>query len=84
MLGAEKGYELNSSRPQSRHVADSIRIHTGLVRHQSDSTVADQVCAVVEQDRDARTYSRRSRAFGPIRRASAPGAAAQSPTQESQ
>jgi hypothetical protein len=50
MLGAEKGHELNPSRPQSRHVTDALRIYPGLVGHQSDSTVADQVYAVVEQD----------------------------------
>jgi hypothetical protein len=53
MLGAEQGYELNPSRPQSRHIADSLRIDPGLVCHQSDPTVADQVQAVGEQDRNS-------------------------------
>jgi hypothetical protein len=53
MLGTEQRHERDAPSSQSHHVADSIRIHAGLVRHQTDPPVADQVHAVVEQDFDA-------------------------------
>ena len=83
MLGAEKGYELNPSRPQSRYVADTSRIHAGLVRHQPDAMVADQVHAVGQQDRDPGAHPsdggalRRSRGRRPA------GGAAHTPTNQS-
>jgi hypothetical protein len=56
MLGAEQRHERDPCSSQPRHVADPIRIHPGLVRHQADPTAADQVHAVVEQHLDARLY----------------------------
>jgi hypothetical protein len=53
MLGTEERHERDARSSQSHHVADSIRIHTGLVRHQPGPAVADEVHAVLEQDLDA-------------------------------
>jgi hypothetical protein len=53
MLGTEESHQRHTGSTQPCRVADSFRIHTGLIRHQTDSTAAYQMQAVAQQDRDA-------------------------------
>jgi hypothetical protein len=83
MLRAEQGHELSPGRSQSRHVTDSVRIHSGLVSYQSDPVFVDQMQAVPEQDRDPGLDPSR-RAESRDRRGASSGRASDTPPQESQ
>jgi len=56
MFGTEERHERDARSSQSHQVADAIRIHAGLVRHQPDPAAADQVKTVGQQDLDAWAY----------------------------
>ena len=53
MLRAEQSHKIDISGSQSHHVTDTLRIDAGLIGHQTDPAVANQVCAVLEQHRNA-------------------------------
>ena len=53
MLRAEQSHKIDISGSQSYHVTDTLGIDAGLIGHQTDPAVANQVCAVLEQYRNA-------------------------------
>jgi hypothetical protein len=57
MLRAEQRHKVDIGRSQSHHVTDTLGIDAGLIGHQANPAVANQMHAVLEQDDNAGAHA---------------------------